>query len=285
MLLFLIPTLLSSFEVPANHNFQINPAFQVVTSIVPQKIKKEFKPVINAKSAIAMDLDSHTILYGKNINEAVPFASIVKLMVASLIIEENNLDEIVTIDNASTKIEGSKVYLNAGEKITYRDLLYLMLIPSGNDAAHALAIANSGSSAKFVEKMNYKAKLLGLKNTIFTDPVGLSADQKSSSLDLTNLTAYALQKPLIRNIINHKQITITSENGITRQIKNTNKLLNSYLDVHGVKTGSTDEAGECVISLAKNDQGHEIITVILNSKDRFQESKTLIDWVWHSYIW
>jgi D-alanyl-D-alanine carboxypeptidase len=242
-------------------------------------------PIINAKSALAIDVDSHTILYKKNLNEQLSFASLAKLMTAIIIIEENYLTDNVLISNNPKLIEGTKVGLKSGENFTFQDLLYLLLIPSGNDVAIALAEANSGTIENFVDKMNKKAKFLGLKNTYFTNPVGLDdAKQKSTVLDLANLSLHAIKKPLIRKIVQNKTIEIKS-NRSTYNESNTNQLLNSYLNILGLKTGTTDEAGQCLITLARNNNGHEILTVVLNSKNRFQETKALIDWVWQAYQW
>lgn len=286
MFLNLLPTLIAAIYPTQVDVWTLNPGLEIHTSLIPQKNKTQLEPIIAAQAAIAIDVESHKILYAKNINEDLAFASIAKLMVAIIIIEENNLDEIVTINKNYSNIEGSKVGLGLGESFSYRDLLYLMIIPSGNDVATALAELNSETVDEFVIKMNRKAQLIGLKNTVFTNPTGLDDGlQKSSAEDLANLGLYAMQKSLIREISSLKTATINSETGIGRSVINTNQLLDSYLNISGLKTGTTDDAGQCLITIATNPEGREILTVMLNSKDRFQETKSLIDWVWQAYKW
>ncbi len=287
MLLTLIPALIIHFtQSSPTKTVNLQNQIELEVNIVPKKEKTQIEPIIEAKAAISIDVGSHTILYEKNINEPLAFASITKLMVAIIIIEENNLDEKIKIKSSYSNIEGSKIWLNSGEIFSYRNMLYMLLIPSANDVALALAEANSGNIELFVEKMNKKAKILGLNNTIFTNPVGLDdKKQKSSAKDLANLSLYAIQKPLIREIVQQKSASIESDAGVIRNLTNTNKLLDSYLTIIGLKTGTTDDAGQCLIALAKNEDNREIITIVLGSKDRFQESKALIDWTWQAYKW
>ena len=286
MFISLFPALINSFFAPQLLPEQFEPYSEISISVAPIKKDSEIMPILRSKSALAIDLDSHEILFKKNINEKLAFASLVKLMVAIIILEENDLNEVITIKENLSSIEGSKVWLNQGEKFTFEELLYLLLIPSGNDAAVALAQANSGSANVFIEKMNKKARFLGLNDTIFTNPIGLDDGlQKSTAKDLANLSLYVLENPVIRKIVKLDKVSVMSESGIIRNVENTNKLLHSYLDVQGLKTGTTDDAGQCFISLAKNKDGHEILAVVLSSDDRFQDAKVLIDWVWRTYEW
>ena len=135
--------------------------------------------------------------------------------------------------------------------------------------------------------MNEKTHILNLKNTHFVDPIGFDHDEHySSAYDLAMLTKYALRFSEFRNIVKIKEAKITSTNGvIEHSFKTTNNLLYSYLDIQGVKTGTTDAAGESLINLAKNDYGNEIISVLLDSPNRFQENKSLIDWTFRAYSW
>jgi serine-type D-Ala-D-Ala carboxypeptidase (penicillin-binding protein 5/6) len=175
--------------------------------------------------------------------------------------------------------------LEPGEKITIENLLYGMLIHSGNDAAFALAKADSGNIDDFVKKMNKKAEVLGLKNTHFTNPIGLDdKDAYSTAYDLYLLSKFAYSNNFIKNAVKQTKKEIASSNHkIVHELENTNQLLKSYLDVEGLKTGTTDEAKQCLITIAKNKKGNKIITIILGSDDRFGESKILIDWTFRSY--
>ncbi len=258
---------------------------------IPVKNVEAIQPDIEAKSALVMDLDSGVVLYEKNPYARLPMASLTKIMTAVIIMESHDLDEVVTIeDNYASMPEsetGVIIWLQQNEKITVRDLLTALLVRSAGDAALALAKYHSGSTEAFVEEMNKRAREMNLTDTNFTNPVGVDKENHySSSYDLAILTKRALRFSVFRNIVRMKDAEVSSTNGgITHSFKSTDLLLNSYLDIRGVKTGTTDEAGESVINLARNEQGHEIIAVLLNSPDRFQENKSIIDWVFRSYKW
>jgi len=160
------------------------------------------------------------------------------------------------------------------------------LVSSANDAAIALGEYIAGSEEKFVNLMNQKARALGMAESQFKNPHGIDADgHYSSAYDLAKAMDYALDKKVFREIIGTKNVSFTT-NVRPRFLKNSNKLLqNSYLNILGGKTGFTDNAGLCLIEVAANKQGHEIITVILNSKNEWQESKGLIDWTFRAYTW
>lgn len=258
---------------------------------IPVKNIGMLQPDIEAKSALVMDFDSGVILYEKNPYGRMPMASLTKIMTAVIIIESHGLDEVVTVEDNYNSIPesetGVKIWLQQYEKITVRDLLTALLVRSAGDAALTLAKYHSGSVEAFVEEMNKRAREMNLTGTNFTNPVGVDKENHySTSYDLAILTKRALRFPVFRNIVRMKEAEVSSTNGgIKHPFKSTNLLLNSYLDIRGVKTGTTDEAGESVINLARSEQGHEIIAVLLNSPDRFQENKSIIDWVFRSYRW
>jgi D-alanyl-D-alanine carboxypeptidase (penicillin-binding protein 5/6) len=258
---------------------------------IPIKTVEAVKPDIEAKSALVMDLQSGIFLYEKNPYTRMPVASLTKIMTAVIIIESHDLDEVVTIDENYGALPeektGVKIWLQKGEEITVRNLLTALLVRSAGDAALALAKYHSGSVEAFVEEMNKRASEMNLMDTHFTNPVGVDEDNHySSSYDLSILTKRALRFKIFRNIVQLKEAEVTSTDGrIKHAFKSTNLLLNSYLDIRGVKTGTTDSAGESVINLARSENGHEIIAVLLNSPDRFQENKSIIDWVFRNYRW
>ena len=256
-------------------------------SNIPQFVGPSLRPAIQARAALVMDVDSGTLLFKKNANLSLPMASLTKIMTAILILESHNLSEVVTIADNYSYTDGVKIWLRQYDRMTVGDLLIALLVPSAGDAALALADFHSGSYEAFIDEMNEKAKSLNLKNTKFKNPIGLDEEGHYSSVfDLSILTKYALRFKSFRRIIQMPEATITSTNGTyTRTFDNTNHLLDSYLNVVGVKTGTTDAAGLSVINLAKNNKGSEIITVLLNSPDRFQESKSMIDWTFRSYHW
>lgn len=253
----------------------------------PIKDALHISPIISARGSIAQDIDSGEILFEKNPDERLKIASITKLMTLLIVLEENKLDDVVTVSRTAAGTPGSTMFLVAGEQITEENLIYGALINSANDAAVALAEHNAGSSAAFVVKMNNKAKELGLTNTHFSNPVGLDdSDNYSSSRDIANLGKYLYHHPLIKKVAKIKNMDVKSVSGnYTHKLESTNKLLDSYLKINGLKTGTTDDAGRCLIAIAENKDGHEIVTVILNSPDRFGESKILIDWVFRAFTW
>lgn len=306
--LYTIATLTNA-DIPAAgpHIMPWNETVMLEESTIPKKDEANIAPVISAKGAIAVDLNNGLILYEKNIHEPLSIASLTKLMTTVIIIEENNPDEIVTISNQVSKTEGSKIWLAQGEKITVENLLYASLINSANDAAMALAEHNAGDIETFVNKMNQKALDLGLYSTKFINPTGLDdinylepsipnptepsteniqTTNISSVYDMTLLARYAYGKSIIRRTVSKKELEISSTNeAIVHKLKNTNALLNSYLKVLGLKTGTTDQAGECLIAIVQNDQGNDILTIVLNSPDRYKETKVLADWVFRNYQW
>ncbi len=242
---------------------------------------------IEARSGIVVDLNSSVVLYEHNSRRKLPVASLTKLMTAIIISEENDINETVTVNVSLDDIEGSKMYLIQNEKLTVGDLLHGILIASANDGAKALAKHNAGSVKKFVEKMNKRSKELGLLDTHFTNPIGY--DEKgnySTARDIAILSMYALKNDFIRDIVSKKQVTVISKNGKMRhELKNTNKLIFSDNRFKGLKTGTTDNAGQCLVSLLDVGKGREIITVLLNSPSRFQETIEITTNIFRKYKW
>ena len=259
----------------------------LTASLIPVKKEGVIEPLIEAKAALIMDFDSGSLLYAKNIHEQLPMASLTKIMVAVLILESHDLDEVVSIEDNFNGLLGVRIWLKQNEEITVGNLLIGLLVRSGGDAALALAKYHSGSVEAFMAAMNQKATILNLKNTHFINPIGLDADGHfSSAFDLAILTKYALHNADFRKIIQMPNALIKSTNGkIVHSFNNTNLLLKSYLNILGVKTGTTDAAGASVINLARNDTDNEVIAVLLNSPSRFQENKSMIDWVFRNHTW
>jgi len=281
----------STINFPTDIIENLKPVTDIVENFIPDtsaKPKKDpFKiaPVIDARSSLAVDLETNTVLYAKNIYERVPIASITKLMTAIVVLEKDELDKTYITSKTASSVEGMKIYLLPGEKITIENLLYAILIHSGNDAAIALAEATAGTTSDFIDSMNKKAKQLGLKNTHFANPVGLDEqDGYSNAYDLYLIAKYAYQYDFVKKAVKIDKMSISSTNGkIVHKLENTNQLLNSYLNIEGLKTGLTDEAKQCLVTVASDDDGNKIMTIILGSDDRFQESKILIDWVFRAY--
>ncbi len=280
------PTEMGTITPPAEV-LEFNEATLLEVNPVPMLKADALAPDIKAKAALLMDVSTGIILYEKNADEALPMASLTKIMTAMLILENHDLDEVVEVQSNFSELEGVKIGLHRGETMTIHNLLKALLIRSAGDAAMALAEYHSGSVENFVEEMNQRALDLDLYKTHFANPVGLDdVGHSASAKDLAVLSRYAMRLPAFRDIVKMSQATIESANGqFSYSFDSTNKLFGSYLNILGIKTGTTDEAGESLINLAKNDNGNEVIAVLLNSPDRFQENKSMIDWAFRNYLW
>ncbi len=227
---------------------------------------------------IAMELSTGTVLEESNADKKLPMASTTKIMTALIIIEENDLDEVITVSDEAVGVEGSSIYLKKGEQIDIRDLVYGLMLRSGNDSAAALAIHNSGSIEKFVEKMNAKAEALGLSNTHFTNPSGLPDDEHyTTARDLGEIARYAMQNETFKEVVGTKNY-----NGKFRNFSNKNKMLYNYDGANGIKTGYTLKAGRCLVSSAERD-GMDVVCVVLNSPDMYLRSERILDECFKNY--
>jgi len=240
-------------------------------------LKKKNFPEISAKAAIIMDKDSSVVLYSKNPNLRFSPASTTKIMTALTALEYFNPSDILTVKSAKT--EGSTIGLFEGEKMTFLDLLYAMLLPSANDAAFVIAQNYPGGEKAFIDKMNENTRRFHLYNTHFEDPAGL-LDYKdyASPIDLARLASIALDNKIISQIVSTKRRIISDIDGlVTYDVSNLNKLLGIY-GINGVKTGFTDEAGGVLIT-SKVENGHTLIIVVLRSEDRFADTLRLVDFI------
>lgn len=231
-----------------------------------------------------MDLDSRALLYVKNPDLSLMPASTTKIMTALVVLERDRLNKTINVGKVYTV--GQVMKLQPQEEITIKDLLYGLLVQSGNDAAMALASDYPGGVEAFVKKMNEKAKEIYLKNTTFTNPIGIEEyGHYSTAHDLTLLAAFALKNQEFQSIVATKEITVFDKSGkIKHVLNNVNQLLGEVEGIKGVKTGWTENAGECLIAEVERNN-HQIITVVLGSQDRFQETKTLIEWVFANHKW
>lgn len=254
---------------------------------VPVKDQSFVSPLIVAKAALAVDVASGEILFEQNAHALRAIASLTKVMTAIVVLEENDLEEVVTVSRAAAEVSGSEIYLRAGEKIRVEALLKALLISSANDAAVALAEHNAGSMSAFVEKMNRKAELMGLHNSSFSNPIGLdNIANYSTAHDVAVMGRYLYRKPFVGGVVGLKEERIYSVDGsLSHDLLNTNKLLGNYLKIKGIKTGSTEEAGLCLLAIGANEDNREVVAVVLDSPDRFQEMKILLDWIFRAYKW
>lgn len=257
----------------------LNPSLTPEIEVSPVETQWQDRLDLSATSVIVTDTESMAPVFEKNSNTQLPMASITKVMTALVIMNhyENELNTIVTITKASQFTEGSSMKLKEGEQLTLLDLLYGLLIKSGNDAAIALAHYHSGTVYDFVSEMNKTALELGLKNTHFNNPHGLdSEDHYSTAQDIAVLAKVFIQHPILQKISSTRGVTITSQDGEHEHfLENTNKLLGQGFSVSGIKTGTTENAGQCLL-LFVHGQKKDYFIVILGSEDRYQDAKTIL---------
>jgi D-alanyl-D-alanine carboxypeptidase (penicillin-binding protein 5/6) len=236
-------------------------------------------PPVSAAGAVLIDAETGTVLFAQNADTRRLIASTTKIATALVVLENcANLDESFQVPIDAVGVEGSSMYLQAGQNVTVRDLLYGLLLKSGNDAAIALAIRCAGSVEAFSAMMNGKAADLGLENTRFCNPHGLNAEHHySSARDLAQLTRAAFQNEIFAHIVSSKYAQI---NGIT--IKNHNRMLWSYSGADGVKTGYTVNAGRCLVSSATRD-GMRLIAVTLNDRNDWADHAAMLDYGFANY--
>lgn len=243
------------------------------------------EPKVYSRSAIVFDRNTKSILYEKDINTKRAMASTTKIMTCIIILENGNLNETVKISQKSANTGGSRLGLKKNDSITVKDLLYGLMLRSGNDAAVALAEYMSGSIEEFANLMNEKAKTLGLTNTHFVTPHGLDDENHyTTAYELALLTDYALNNSTFSKIVNTKNYTITI-NGYSKALNNTNELLGYLNGVNGVKTGFTGNAGRCLVtSCVRNN--FNIITIVLGAdtkKIRTTDSIHLIEYAYNNF--
>jgi D-alanyl-D-alanine carboxypeptidase (penicillin-binding protein 5/6) len=244
-------------------------------------------PAIGATAAILLDVKTGQILYNKNMNARLAPASTTKILTAIIAIESGKLDETVKVSARAAGTGGSSMHLYAGQMITLRELVTGLLLRSGNDAAVAIAEYLAGSAEEFVNIMNQKAHLIGAYNSQFRNPNGLSAKgHYSTAFDLACLARYALMNPTFAAIVNTKETTIEwldrRGHGTDKPLRNTNKLLWMLPDADGVKTGTTSEAGPCLVSSATRGN-QKLIAVVLHDHARWQSSLKLLQYGFDEY--
>lgn len=233
---------------------------------------------------VLVDAASGMVLDSDNKDMRLEEASTTKVMTALVAIRKLDPNDIVTVGKESVGIEGSSVYLKEGERISVRTLLYGLMLRSGNDAAHALAVAACGSEEKFVEAMNAEARRLGLVNTQFCNPHGLHADgHYTSAYDLAMITREAYREPLFAEIVASKSYRSEDPRESEAHVfYNKNKLLSSFDGANGVKTGYTTASGKCFVGGAKRD-GMQLICVVLNRGDMWQKAAALLEYGFEHY--
>ena len=240
-------------------------------------VKHPYQPFISAQSAIILDDASHVVLFDKNPTLRFPMASTTKIMTALVAMDHYKDNDILTV--YSDGIEGAEVGFLYGEQVKFIDVLYGLLLPSGNDAAYVLAENYPGGIPSFVEAMNKKAQELHLYSTRYSDPAGLNDDGNyTSSLDLVRLASYALRDQKFATIVSTRSRVITTVNAQKQySLYNLNRLL-GYDGVIGVKTGYTEGAGGVLVT-AKRENGRTFVIAVIRSEDRFADTLVLMNYL------
>ncbi len=244
----------------------------------------EMPDLSNSGGAILIERDSLRILEEKDKDKKLAMASTTKIMTAILAIENGNLTDLVTVSKNASGVEGSSIWLGIGEHVTLEDLLYGLMLSSGNDAAVAIAEQISGSVDNFVSLMNEKAREIGAKNTNFVNPNGLyNKNHYTTAYDLALIAAYAMKNETFRKIVSTVYWEMPWEgHEYNRVLKNKNRNLWEYEGSTGIKTGYTKDAGRCYVGSAMKD-GMELITVLLDDYDMFNDSRKVMDYGFTNY--
>jgi D-alanyl-D-alanine carboxypeptidase len=239
---------------------------------------------ISAKSAISLEtdlLDENKILFSKNSELKLPIASLTKLMTAVIVLDNYNLSDNIYISNKANAMDSVISDIKTGDNFSVENLLYIMLIESSNKSAYALS--EKIGEPKFIQMMNQKAKSIGLNNTFFSEPTGLSNENYSTADDLAKLAEYIVKNyPEIIDISRIKEFELPN----FTKILNTNQLLDEIPDIIGGKTGFTTDAKGCLLLLINNTKAKDyLIYVVLGSDNRFDEMKNIINWTNAAYKW
>ena len=285
-LLIMLSTIIVIFVSEKQNHVALQTSKQNVANSEENKNSNKINnPELNARIALIYDRASGRIIYEKNGNKQTPMASTTKILTAIVTLENADLKETVTIESKAAGIGGSRLGLKKNDKITVNDLLYGLMLRSGNDAAVALAIHVGGSIEGFADMMNKKAEELGLTNSHFVVPHGLDNEgHYTTAYELAKMADYALNIPKFKEIVSNKSATIYI-NGYPKAINNTNKLLGSVSGVYGVKTGFTNGAGRCLVSSCKRGE-LDIITVVIGANtnnQRTADTKELIEYAFNNF--
>ena len=257
----------------------------LVLNIFSINISAEDELNISAKSAVVVCGDTGEVLYSKSAYQKMSMASTTKIMTALILAEQPDLSQSLVVTEQMLAVEGSSMGLLKGDTVSYRDLLYGMLLASGNDAANTTAYALGGSLKGFAIMMNKKAEEIGMKNTSFVTPSGLDDENHyTTAYDLALLTSVALKNTAFRTACSSKQAVLYYGNPpYRRTLSNHNKLLGNYDGIIGVKTGFTKKSGRCLVTAAERD-GKYVIAVTLNAPDDWNDHKKLLDYGLNSTV-
>ena len=280
LLLFLSAFFLVGFGPPRLTDREIAPLRRLTPAELRNWSETLAPPEISADALLVYDVDAEQILFERAMDEALPMASLTKLMTSLLVWEADDLNATVTIE-AADLVGGASMGLIAGDRLTVEELLWGLLVPSGNDAAMALARHVGGSVEAFVARMNERAAELGLTATSFRNPHGFDAPgHVSSAADLLSLTLRNQTTPRFNEMVATAETTVAGY-----PVKNTNDLLITDADANGIKTGTTPAAGQCLIAEFDDGSGHRVIIEVLGSTDRYEDVRKLRLYYEQNYEW
>ena len=238
----------------------------------------KIRPVLSAPSGALVELESGRVLYATGGTTRRPIASTTKIMTAFLVVRSAGMGDVVTVSSLAAAQGGASLGLRTGERIRVRDLLYALMLQSANDAAVALAEHVAGTTEAFVDRMNRRARAMGLRDTRFRSPNGLDDRGYSTSIDLARITVRALRVPVIAGIARTKFYRVPSPDGDTRRLQNRNALLWLYPGAFGVKSGFTSAAGSCLVAAAERGELRLVSVVLGAPAEAFSDAATLLDW-------
>lgn len=258
------------------------------TAPTPMRTGDSVDVVLSAEAVYVWDIATGLPLYQKNADIHRPVASLSKLLSTLTVRSILSPQTVVEIPPEARRMQllGANIKLPIGEHATVHDLLAASLIASANDAIVSLAVAASGTEEAFIDQANAYAKEIGILNTKLSNSTGLSGgEQYSTAKDVAQLLSKAYADPLLKPFLSDDRNVLTTIEGTTRTYLTTNKLAGSYLPIHAAKTGYTTEAGENLAIITEGAEGQMIGTVILGSKDRFQDTKVTVEWIWRNFTW
>lgn len=229
-------------------------------------------------SEIVMEVSTNRVLFEHNSKTKKYMASTTKILTAIVVIENFDINKIITVTKETVGVEGSSIYLEVGEKLTVKELLYGLMLRSGNDCAETLAVSLAGSIKNFAELMNETAHNIGATSSNFVNPHGLHDDNHyTTAYDLALISSYAIKNPIFKEIVSTKKIKISNTNrDYDRVLINKNKMLSDFEGATGIKTGFTKKAGRCLVSSCVRN-GMELVSVVLNCPPMFERSKELLN--------
>lgn len=232
----------------------------------------------SSKAEVVLEVESGRALYAKNENQKLPMASTTKIITAITAIENADINKDVFVSEKTCNIEGSSVYLKEGDIFTLKDLLYGLMLRSGNDCAETIALFVGKTRENFIKMMNEKCASIGCKNTYLTNPHGLPDENHyTSALDLAKISAYSMKNEIFKEIVSSKKVVVTEKSKDEKRVFiNKNKMLFNFEGANGIKTGYTKKAGRCLVSSAKRN-GMQLVCVVINSPQMFERSSELLN--------